>query len=134
MAGRGILARARRAARRLKRQLWALWLALGDPATPFAARAVIIVAVAYALSPLDLIPDFVPVLGQLDDLLILPLLVALALRLIPPEVRARTRREAWRRSRAGERIASKAGYAASVFVGLVWAALAAALVLAFVER
>jgi uncharacterized membrane protein YkvA (DUF1232 family) len=119
------LARLRRRAKRLKRQLWAIYLAFKDPATPFLAKAVIISAIAYAASPIDLIPDFIPVLGQLDDLVIVPALVALALRLVPPEVAARCRREAWRRLAAGERLRSPAAVAASVLFVLLWAALAA---------
>lgn len=98
------LSRLKRRARRLKRRLWAVYLAWKDPATPFLARAIIALTIAYAVSPIDLIPDFIPVLGQLDDLIILPALIVLALRLIPPEVAARCRREAWQHSKAGDRI------------------------------
>src|SRR5512147_2884976 len=99
---RTFLARARRRARRMKRQLWALYLAWKDPETPLAARIAIACAIGYAASPVDLIPDFIPVLGLIDDLLIVPALVALALRLIPKEVAARSRREAYRRLASGE--------------------------------
>jgi uncharacterized membrane protein YkvA (DUF1232 family) len=68
----------------LWRYLTALWLLLRDPRTPRTAKLVAALVVAYALSPIDLIPDFIPVLGQLDDLLLLPLGVALAVRLVPP--------------------------------------------------
>src|SRR5512133_1043488 len=88
-------------ARKMKRRLWAVYLAWKDPATPLAARLVIAAAVAYALSPIDLIPDFIPILGQLDDLVIVPALIALALKLIPPEVASRARREAWKRLASG---------------------------------
>ena len=73
----------KRRARKMKRQLWALFLAWKDPATPLLARVAIACAIAYAASPVDLIPDFIPVLGLLDDIVIVPALVALALRLIP---------------------------------------------------
>jgi uncharacterized membrane protein YkvA (DUF1232 family) len=119
------LVRLRRRAKRLKRQLWSLYLAWRDPATPWAARLPAIIAIAYALSPIDLIPDFVPLLGQLDDLLILPALIALALKLVPPEVAARCRREAWRHWASGDRIKSPAGAAAAVAFALAWLALAA---------
>ncbi|PKL23562.1 MAG: hypothetical protein CVV47_14795 [Spirochaetae bacterium HGW-Spirochaetae-3] len=112
-----------RRAKRLKRQVWALFLALKDPATPLPARVLIICAVGYAVSPIDLIPDFIPVLGQLDDIVILPLLIALAIRLIPPEVNARCRREAWERLRAGERVETPAGTVAAVLFAMVWIAM-----------
>jgi uncharacterized membrane protein YkvA (DUF1232 family) len=109
----------------MKRQLWALYLAWKDPETPLSARIAIACAVAYAASPVDLIPDFIPVLGQLDDLIIVPALVALALRLIPKEVAARARREAYRRLAKGERVKSPAGIAVSILFVALWLALIA---------
>jgi uncharacterized membrane protein YkvA (DUF1232 family) len=106
----------------MKRQIWALFLAWKDPRTPFLARAVIIVAVAYAVSPIDLIPDFIPFFGQLDDLLILPVLIAVAIKLIPPDVSARCRREAWQHLRSGDRVRTPAGTLAAILFGLVWLA------------
>ena len=95
-----------------------MFLAWKDPATPLAARIVIAVTVAYAVSPIDLIPDFIPVIGLLDDLVILPLLIILAIHLIPPDVASRTRREAWRHYTSGDRFRTKAGtIAAIVFIG-----------------
>lgn len=85
---RGWLARLYAHARRLRGELQVLSLAASDPRTPRAARWLIAAAIAYALSPIDLIPDFIPVLGMLDELIVLPLLLALAIRLIPPEVTA----------------------------------------------
>lgn len=110
-------------ARKLKRQTWALFLALKDPQTPWTARLIIGCTVAYAVSPIDLIPDFIPVLGQLDDLVILPALIVLAIRLIPPDVMARCRREARRHLTAGDRIRTPAATAASVVFVAVWALL-----------
>jgi uncharacterized membrane protein YkvA (DUF1232 family) len=72
--------------REMKVQVQALALAARDPRTPWYAKALGGAVIAYALSPIDLIPDFIPVLGQLDDLLIVPAGVALAIRLIPREV------------------------------------------------
>ena len=126
--------RLRRRARRMKRQVWALYLAFKDPATPFLARAVIICAVAYAASPIDLIPDFIPLLGQLDDLVILPLLIALAVRLIPPEVSARCRREAWRHLQAGDRVSTPVGTMAAILFAIAWIAAIAWFVSLFVGR
>jgi len=73
-------------ARELKRLVYALGLASRDPRTPWPARLVAAAVVGYAISPLDLIPDVIPVLGLLDDLVLIPLGVALAVRLIPAEV------------------------------------------------
>ena len=122
-----------RRARKLKRRIWALFLAWKDPVTPVYAKIVIAVTVAYALSPIDLIPDFIPILGVLDDLIILPLLIALAVRLIPPEVSARTRREAWRHFASGDRIKSHAGRMASIVFICIWIVLIAWLAKMIVE-
>lgn len=106
-------------ARRLKRDLYALYLAARDPRTPWAAKALAAVVVGYAFSPIDLIPDFIPVLGYLDDLVLLPLGIALVLRLVPGDVmdECRARAEA-----APDRPRSRA---AAVVVVLVWVLLAA---------
>lgn len=82
-------------ARRLKTDVPAVFLALKEKETPWYAKLLAAVTVVYALSPVDLIPDFIPVLGYLDDLLILPALIALTVRCIPPDVFAacRTRAE-----------------------------------------
>lgn len=71
-------------ARRMKRDVLALWLAAQDARTPTLAKIVAAAVAAYALSPIDLIPDFVPVLGYLDDVVIVPLGILLAVRLVPP--------------------------------------------------
>jgi len=81
-------------ARSLQRETLALYYAGRDPRTPLAARLITILVVAYALSPIDLIPDFIPVLGYLDDLLLLPIGIYLALKLIPAEVLIDARRRA----------------------------------------
>jgi uncharacterized membrane protein YkvA (DUF1232 family) len=80
--------------RAFKREAHALTIAARDPRTPRLARWLALGVVAYALSPIDLIPDFIPVLGHLDDLVIVPLGVWLALKLIPPEVMADARKMA----------------------------------------
>ena len=81
-------------AKALKLDVLALWFALKHPNMPFWAKVVCFVAVAYALSPIDLIPDFIPVLGYLDDLILVPALVWLALKLIPAEVMNQSREQA----------------------------------------
>ena len=75
-------------ARALKREVTALGLAVQDPRTPWYARVLALAVIAYALSPIDLIPDFIPVLGYLDDLILVPAGIALVIRLIPAEVMA----------------------------------------------
>jgi len=72
--------------KKLKRDIHALYLAKGDPRVPWYAKALGALIVAYALSPIDLIPDFIPVFGYLDDLILLPAGILLLLKLIPPEV------------------------------------------------
>ncbi len=81
-------------ARALKIQTLALYYAYRDPRTPWYARIWTALIVAYAFSPIDLIPDFIPVLGYLDDLVIVPLGVLLALKMIPPQVMAESRAKA----------------------------------------
>jgi len=78
----------------LRNEVLALYLAYRDPRTPWMARLWAVLVVAYALSPVDLIPDFIPLLGYLDDLLLVPLGIALAVRLVPPSVMEDCRRRA----------------------------------------
>lgn len=78
-------------ANRIKRDGLALWFAARDPKVPWHARVLGIFVVTYALSPIDLIPDFIPVLGYLDDLILLPCMIWLAIRLIPPPILAESR-------------------------------------------
>ncbi|MCY1216829.1 hypothetical protein D3C85_435360 [compost metagenome] len=114
-------------ARRIKRDAVTLWFACRDPATPWLPKALCWFTVAYALSPIDLIPDFIPVLGYLDDVLLLPALIWLAVRLLPPEVivRSRARAEEWM-ARTGSKPKSKAGMALVIGIwvlaaaGLAW--------------
>jgi uncharacterized membrane protein YkvA (DUF1232 family) len=79
---------------KLKRETFALYLATRDPRTPWYAKAVATLIVAYALSPIDLIPDFIPILGYIDDVLLLPLGIWLVLKMIPSEVMAECRTKA----------------------------------------
>jgi uncharacterized membrane protein YkvA (DUF1232 family) len=111
-------------ARAIKRDMVALWLAARDPRVPWYAKAVAGAVAAYALSPIDLIPDFIPVIGYLDDLVIVPLGILLAVRLVPAELMAEFRTEAIRRSRP----TSRAGVA---FIVAVWSLGAIALIWLF---
>ncbi len=81
-------------ARAIRRDAHALYLASRDPRVPWYAKAMAIVVAGYALSPIDLIPDFIPILGYLDDLILVPLGILLAVRLIPPELMAQHRAHA----------------------------------------
>jgi uncharacterized membrane protein YkvA (DUF1232 family) len=104
-------------ARTLKRDVVALWLAARDPRTPLAAKLVAGAVVAYALSPIDLIPDFIPVLGYLDDLLLVPAGIWLAVRLIPAELLAEFRAAASARERPRSVVAA-------IAIAAVWVLLA----------
>lgn len=110
-------------ARRLKRDGVTLWFALKDARTPWGPKALAALVVAYALSPIDLVPDFIPVLGYVDDVLLLPALIWLAVRLLPPEVLedCRVRADEWLVAH-GRKPTSRAG---AVLVVLVWLVLAA---------
>jgi uncharacterized membrane protein YkvA (DUF1232 family) len=81
-------------ARALKQETHALYFAARDARTPWFAKLLVAAIVGYALSPIDLVPDFIPVLGVLDDLLLLPLGIAWAIRMVPPQVLAESRERA----------------------------------------
>jgi uncharacterized membrane protein YkvA (DUF1232 family) len=106
-------------AKYLKRETYALYLAYHDPRIPWYAKAVCACTVGYALSPIDLIPDFIPVLGYLDDLVIVPAGLALAIRLIPNEVMCECR------SKAEERMSQKGprNYTAAAIIVAIWLCL-----------
>mgnify|MGYP001159251287 CR=1 FL=1 len=112
-------------ARSLKRDVVALYFSARDPRVPWYAKAVAAAVAAYALSPIDLIPDFIPVLGYLDELVVLPLGIMLAIKLIPPEIMAEHRAAA---VAAEGRPTSRIGTA--VIVG-IWIAAAGLLVWLF---
>jgi uncharacterized membrane protein YkvA (DUF1232 family) len=114
-------------AAQLKNETYALYLACRDPGTPWYARLLVAGIVAYALSPIDLIPDFIPVLGYLDDLILIPLGIALAIKLIPPSVMDGCRARARETLRNGKPVDWRAGAIILVIwlvigvLGIVWA-------------
>lgn len=110
------------AARRIKHDSLTVYFAARDPRTPAWVRLLALAVAAYAFSPIDLIPDFIPVLGYLDDLLLLPLGILLVIRLTPADVIAASREKA---GQAASRPVSKG--AAAVIIGL-WLACAVGLV------
>lgn len=110
-------------AKRLKMQTFALYLAYQHPATPWYAKVFAGMVAAYAFSPIDLIPDFIPVLGYLDDLVLIPLGVTLALKMIPAEVMAECQTQAEVQLEEGKPVSR----GAAVVIVLTWV-----LVIAFV--
>jgi uncharacterized membrane protein YkvA (DUF1232 family) len=113
-------------ARDLKRETYALYLAYRDPRTPWYAKVFSALVVGYALSPIDLIPDPIPVLGYLDDLILIPVGIALALKMIPPSVMHDCRQQA--------RLAMEQGkptnWAAAAAIIAIWLLIAAGLAVA----
>ena len=110
------MSRLRKWARELKQQTLVVYFAARDPRTPWLARILAVGIAAYALSPIDLIPDFIPVLGYLDDLIIVPLGLMLVLRLIPADVLAASRSKA---AEAADRPANRAMAAAIVAIWVI---------------
>jgi uncharacterized membrane protein YkvA (DUF1232 family) len=96
--GKIMLEKAKRWAKALKRDIVALWIAARDPRVPLTAKIAAGAVAAYALSPVDLIPDFIPILGYLDDLLLVPLGIMLAIRLVPAPLMTEFRLAAEQRS------------------------------------
>ena len=109
-------------AHRIKRDGLTLWFARSHPATPWHAKALGALVVAYALSPIDLIPDFIPVLGYLDDVILLPLLIWLTVRLLPPQVLADSRHQAEQWMAAQHR--KPRSWVGGAVVVLIWMAAA----------
>ncbi|HET6428651.1 MAG TPA: DUF1232 domain-containing protein [Phycisphaerae bacterium] len=108
--------RWRRRAHDLRREVLAMYLALRHPATPWYAKALAALVVAYAVSPFDLIPDPVPVLGYLDDIILIPLGVLAVRRLIPPAVLAECRAQA----AAGVQVSKPWKWAGGILIALLW--------------
>jgi uncharacterized membrane protein YkvA (DUF1232 family) len=120
----------KRRARLLQQETYALYLAYRHPATPWYARVWAAMVAAYAFSPIDLIPDFIPVLGYLDDLVLIPLGVAVALRLIPAPVMDECRAQAEAAFREGRPVSR----AAAVVIVALWVLAIAAVVLLITRR
>ena len=119
-------------ARELKKEAYAVYLAARDPRTPWYVKILIFFVIAHTFSPIDLIPDFIPVLGYLDDLIITPGGLWLAVRLIPPEVLAEARAAA-----EGRSVDEKAGRIGTVLIVLAWILAAAVCIyflLDFIKR
>jgi uncharacterized membrane protein YkvA (DUF1232 family) len=119
--GHALLAALKHHARCLQAETLALYLVARDSRTPWYAKFLVAGLVAYACSPIDLIPDFVPVLGYLDDLILIPLGIALAIKLVPPPVLAECRAQAQATMQHGKPVSRAAG---AVIVG-IWLALTA---------
>lgn len=102
-------------ARQVKQEVFALYMAMGDRRTPWYARALLVIIIAYAVSPVDIIPDFIPVLGYLDDLVLIPAGIALVTKLIPHEVMEECRTMA-----RETRVPRKAGWIAAGVIILFW--------------
>lgn len=117
-----MLSAAKAWARAIKRDVLAVYLAARDPRTPWHVRVLAMAVAAYALSPIDLIPDVIPVLGYLDDLLIVPLGLLLVVRLIPPELLAEHRAAA-----AARQSARPVSVAAAAIMVALWLAAGALL-------
>jgi len=128
----GMLDRLKARARALKNEALAVYLAAKDPRTPWYAKALIFFVVAHTFSPIDLIPDFIPVLGYLDDLIITPGGLWLAVRLIPPEVLAEARATA--AIQGVDRSIGKIGAVLIVFLWIVGILGAVYLLLRYTNR
>jgi uncharacterized membrane protein YkvA (DUF1232 family) len=113
-----MLSELRRRARAVKRDTLALYLAARHPSTPWYAKALAVFIVGYALSPIDLIPDFIPLLGYLDDVILLPAAILLCVRLVPPAVLAECRQEAAETFAAGRPESRTAAFV----IALIWLA------------
>ncbi|MGE3073912.1 MAG: YkvA family protein [Dehalococcoidia bacterium] len=126
-----MVGRLREWARRVKREVHVLVLAARDERTPWYAKLMAVSVAAYALSPIDLIPDVIPVLGYLDDLLLVPAGMVLTLRLVPPKVIADARERAWADN--AERMLGRRGAATIVALWLAAVASAAAVALLLIR-
>jgi uncharacterized membrane protein YkvA (DUF1232 family) len=118
-----VMSQIRTWAREIKRDVIALWLAARDRRTPWYAKALAAFVAAYALSPIDLIPDFIPILGYLDDLLIVPIGIWLVVKLIPLPLMVAFREE------AGRLAQKPVSYIAAGVIAALWLIIATALLI-----
>lgn len=125
-----LIDRLRKLKKEIPLQSYALYLACRDPRTPWYAKALAAAVAAYAFSPIDLIPDFIPVLGYLDDLILIPLGIALAVRLIPKEVLESCREQARQRLAKG----TPTSRVAAIVIVVVWIAVLAGVAALVVTR
>jgi uncharacterized membrane protein YkvA (DUF1232 family) len=116
-------------ARQLRVETYAVWLAYKDPRVPWYARVFAACVVGYAFSPIDLIPDPIPVLGYLDDLVLIPLGIALALRMIPPEVMVQCRQ----RAEAAMHEGKPTNWKAAAAIVTLWAIMASLVIVVVVR-
>ncbi len=116
-----LLIQLRQRAARLKAESFALYLAARHPQTPWYAKFFVAAIVAYAFSPIDVIPDFVPILGYLDDLVLIPMGIGLAIKMVPPLVLAECRARAQEVGSSGKAASRVAG----AVIGVIWVTLAA---------
>lgn len=118
-----ITGKMRERAKKLKKEMTAVYYAYRNPKTKPLPKLIILFALGYALSPIDLIPDFIPVLGYLDDLIIIPVLIALSIKLIPKKIMDESRERA-----AREPVTLKQKWLFAVFIILIWVFFSAGIV------
>ncbi|HMB24690.1 MAG: YkvA family protein [Chloroflexota bacterium] len=122
-----MLEELKKRARALKQEVYTIYIAARDPRTPWYVRGLIFFVVAHTFSPIDLIPDFIPILGYLDDLIITPGGLWLAVRLIPPEVLAEAR------AAATQNVDKSAGKVGAVLIVLIWTVIVIGVVYLFLR-
>jgi uncharacterized membrane protein YkvA (DUF1232 family) len=119
----GLFQRLKEKAKALNAELTAIYLSMRDKRTPLIGKILIVITISYALSPIDLIPDFIPVIGYLDDLIIIPLLLTASIKLIPKDVLAESRNKA----RENVQINRKIGVYSAIVIILLWAGILTAI-------
>ena len=123
-----IVQKLKEKAKALKKEITAIYYAYQNPKTKRLPKLIILFALGYALSPIDLIPDFIPILGYLDDLIIIPALIALSIRLIPKEIMDASREKALK-----EPLRLKNNWLFALFFVLIWVTLITAILLAIIR-